>query len=92
MRIAVTGIAGIIGKVLGDAFKDKGFEVVGIDRAEPVSQAPESLHKIDKERVDVVCDLGRPLDELAVKNPFEDCDVVVHLAGGPVFVFSPLIN
>jgi nucleoside-diphosphate-sugar epimerase len=82
MSVAITGSAGFIGSLLSDAFKAKGYNVVGIDRAIPSSQHTNDQNakfNIEKEKyVDIVCDLS---DASSCHGIFDGCDIVIHLAG-----------
>lgn len=69
MKIAITGVLGIVGRaVAGRALAD-GHTVVGIDRAEAGPPAADLTHR----RVDVT-------DYASVRDALEGCDAVIHLA------------
>jgi hypothetical protein len=85
MKVAITGVCGVIGSTIHDHLKHSGLEIVGIDQPEPATQAPEE-HRPHIEYVDITCDLSDPLDKLLARNPFDECDAVIHLAAGLVFV------
>ena len=80
--VAITGSAGFIGSLLSDAFREKGYTVVGIDKAVPSSQHTndnKAEFEIKKEKyVNRVCDMSDPH---SCKGIFENCDIVIHLAG-----------
>jgi nucleoside-diphosphate-sugar epimerase len=82
-KALVTGAAGFIGSHLVQALLDRGYEVVGIDRRSPRSDALARLHLRDV--------LGHPrlswiegdLRELDVEELVADIGCVFHLAAVP---------
>jgi len=79
MKVAITGVSGVIGTTIHDHLKNSGLQIVGIDQPVPATQAPEE-HRPHTEFVDITCDLSDPLDKLMARNPFAECDAVIHLA------------
>src|SRR5512132_4205872 len=69
-RLLITGINGLIGTVLRNAFQD-GYEVYGLDRDGPFA-----------ERV-VAADIADYQDLTGALQPFLPLDGIVHLAGNP---------
>lgn len=70
MRLLITGINGLIGKVLHEALKEE-HEVYGLDREEPFSQRVASADIAEYGQVAEVIKKFRPLD------------AIIHLAGDP---------
>jgi len=81
MTVAVTGAAGFIGSLLVKALREKGYKVVGIDRAIPTSQHTNDKKagfSIKQNDVDIVADMS---DAQACFGIFSGCNCVIHLAG-----------
>lgn len=70
MRLLITGINGLIGKVLHEALKER-HEIYGLDREEPFS-----------ERV-VSADIAEYGQVAAVVKQFQPLDAIIHMAGDP---------
>jgi nucleoside-diphosphate-sugar epimerase len=70
MRLLITGINGLIGKVLHEAFQDR-HEVYGLDREQPFSEQVISADIAEYGQVAEVIRKFRPLD------------AIIHLAGDP---------
>src|SRR5688500_14040983 len=70
MRLLITGINGLIGKVLHEALKEE-HEVYGLDREEPFSERVVSADIAEYGQVAEVIKKFRPLD------------AIIHLAGDP---------
>ncbi len=81
MRIAITGVAGLIGGVVHDHFTALGHEVIGIDR--PRDAWLEAGRNTEDgnaySRVTVAIDLAETSDE-QFEAIFEGTEILVHLA------------
>lgn len=69
MRALVTGSSGVIGRGLVKKLVDRGYEVTGVDRKEPI-------YKIDAEYKDVRADLNHSMSQWFADEP----DIIFHLA------------
>jgi UDP-glucose 4-epimerase len=68
VKIAVTGVAGNVGRHVAGELTAHGHDVVGIDVREPAELALAAFHATDAG------------DLAALTRAFADCDAVVHLA------------
>lgn len=68
MKVAVTGVAGNVGRHVARELHAHGHEVVGVDLREPTEESVTESHVVDME------------DLPALTRAFAGCDAVVHLA------------
>jgi UDP-glucose 4-epimerase len=69
MRIAITGVRGIVGRAVAARVVAEGHVVVGIDRAPAAPSAEGSTHR----QIDVT-------DFASLRDALEGCDGLIHLA------------
>jgi UDP-glucose 4-epimerase len=69
MRIAITGVGGIVGRAVAARVLAEGHVVVGIDRVPATPSAEWSTHR----RIDVT-------DFASLRDAIEGCDGLIHLA------------
>jgi nucleoside-diphosphate-sugar epimerase len=69
MRIAITGVLGIVGRAVAARALADGHTVVGIDRSEAASPAAGSIRR----QIDVT-------DFAGLRDALEGCDGLIHLA------------
>ncbi len=72
MRVAITGANGLLGSALSGALRADGHEVTAITRSRAVARAAGVVH-------------WKPAAGVIDAEGLEDHDVVVHLAGEPLF-------
>jgi len=95
-RILVTGACGFLGSHVCEHFKDKGWEVVGLDNMTNYELARTGFDssKARGHNKDLLDKLGISLAEVSVENYFatltvaEKCDYIVHCAAQPAMTLA----
>ena len=94
MKVLVTGVAGFLGTHVAEYYREKGWEVIGIDNltSYELQRADYDVKKVRKHNLDFLREIGVDFKELDVRfvvpEDFPDIDFIIHCSAQPAMTVA----